>query len=112
MNERQLLMRYDATYIVLSIKINNTLKLEALVVDTLPGLESSLLTTSAGSQATVCACHHFLSIYFAYGIREVDDFSIVDAQQRMAKSFRKNAARPLFSGIAVNFLGYFNLTKY
>jgi hypothetical protein len=40
-------------------------KLEGLV-DTQPGLESSLLTTDAGSQATACACHRFLSFSFTY----------------------------------------------
>ena len=34
--------------------------------------------------------------------REVDNLSVKDAQQRMARDFRENASRPLFSGITVN----------
>jgi len=78
-------------------------KLEGLIDDLKSELEPSFLEmTGTGPHASGCACCIFLLSPSTYRNREVDNLSIKDAQQRMAKNFRESAARPLFSGTAVS----------
>lgn len=94
-------MRYDATVLHQCSGLMVHTKLEEIVTLN-SGLESSLLTIGTESHAPGCAYREVLmSSSFTYHKGAVNRMSAKDAQERMAKNFRENAARPLFSGVAV-----------